>query len=297
MAKKREHFLKLTFIAGTGLFLFIFLNYDRFRQTKIQALKQLKGFYYYDNELEHLFTRRNHAILVFKNCTKNQPDSRRKSPRILCTVFTHKKNFNTKAVAVNATWGYACDTLLFVTSDEYASIESKPNFDYAFLANFKEDYSKLTIKTIKTILYVYAHYQNAYDWMLKADDDTFMIIKNLKKFLKDKCVDEAHTYGLTLGSGNISFNSGGAGYVLNAQTVNAFVHKYYTDRTFCKHELVGSEDLDVGYCLGQMGVLPGNSSDKNGMELFHSHSYEISKHEAKSKNHVIHFSGFLFKLS
>ena len=39
-------------------------------------------------------------------------------PRILCTVFTHKKSFNLKAQYVDKTWGKRCDKTIFMSGNK-----------------------------------------------------------------------------------------------------------------------------------------------------------------------------------
>ena len=46
----------------------------------------------------------------------------------------------------------------------------------------------------QTFKYVYKHY-NDYDFYLKADDDTFVFVDNLRKFLSDKNRTSPVTYG------------------------------------------------------------------------------------------------------
>jgi len=45
-------------------------------------------------------------------------------PRILCTVFTHKKNFNSKAQYVDQTWGKRCDKTIYMSGNEQFPIRS-----------------------------------------------------------------------------------------------------------------------------------------------------------------------------
>ena len=46
--------------------------------------------------------------------------------------------------------------------------------------------------------YIYDNHLNDFDWYLRANDDTFIIMENLKTFLADKCPDSKKMYGKAL---------------------------------------------------------------------------------------------------
>lgn len=61
----------------------------------------------------------------------------------------------------------------------------------------QDSYEKLTDKMFLTFKYLYAQYPD-YDWYLKADDDTFIFVDNLRLFLADKNPSKPVTYGYDL---------------------------------------------------------------------------------------------------
>ena len=60
--------------------------------------------------------------------------------------------------------------------------------------NVTEGYSYLWQKAHAGVLDLYQHHQG-FDWYLKADDDTYIIMENLKLFLSDKDPDDPVYYG------------------------------------------------------------------------------------------------------
>ena len=97
-----------------------------------------------------------------------------KSPRILCLVTTSPSNHKTKAIAVSETWGQRCDTLLFVSSQPEKGL---PIID---VKCEKEDHDHLWCKNRKGIEEAHKRFKDGYDWFLKADDDTYVVVENLR---------------------------------------------------------------------------------------------------------------------
>ena len=81
-----------------------------------------------------------------------------------------------------------------------------------------------------------------FDWFLKADDDTFVIIKNLKALLVDYDTNSPIHFGhhfKALGG----FFSGGAGYVLGREALRRFVVNGINNASICHQEDNGDEDV------------------------------------------------------
>jgi glycoprotein-N-acetylgalactosamine 3-beta-galactosyltransferase len=106
-------------------------------------------------------------------------------------ILTTPQYFDTRARAVNSTWAPRCDKFSFIS--EYSN--DTKGLPIAPLANISSGYGHLTQKTTLAFHYVYEKYLNDFDWFVKADDDTYIFVDNLKSFLKEQNPSEPITFG------------------------------------------------------------------------------------------------------
>lgn len=62
--------------------------------------------------------------------------------------------------------------------------------------------------------------------------------------------------------------SGGSGYALSREALKRFVEDSLPNPEKCQQNNGGDEDLEMGKCLGNVGVIPGSSSDCLGRGRF-----------------------------
>ena len=75
-------------------------------------------------------------------------------------------------------------------------------------------------KTKLAFRHVYQHHFEDYDWFVKADDDTYMIIENLRYLLKDHNSSHPIYFGRKFKPYvKQGWMSGGAGYVLSKEAL------------------------------------------------------------------------------
>ena len=200
-------------------------------------------------------------------------------PTIFCMVLTHKNHFDSRAKLMFETWVNQCDNYKFISafqSDSLYNNNSNSDWSHENEINYKgfnvlqppglnetlNGYNRLTDKLLLTFKYLYNRY-NQYDWYLKADDDTFVFINNLRKFLSDKNSSAPVSYGYDF---NIiiekGYHSGGAGYVLSKEAFNRIGAALNKNYSFCKN--TNFEDVDVAGCLRKLFVYKGKSIDDQG---------------------------------
>ena len=115
--------------------------------------------------------------------SRNKPQ-----PTILCWIMTGPSNHQTKAVHVKHTWGSHCDKLMFMSTEEDKELGS-------IKLDVEEGRQGLWGKTKLAFKYVYENHYDEYDWFMKADDDTFVIIENLKYLLSNYNTTDPLSFG------------------------------------------------------------------------------------------------------
>ncbi|XP_053311756.1 glycoprotein-N-acetylgalactosamine 3-beta-galactosyltransferase 1-like isoform X2 [Spea bombifrons] len=179
--------------------------------------------------------------------------------RVLCWIMTGPVNLQTKAIHLKYSWTRHCNTTLFMSSTD-------SDFPTIGLGT-KEGRDELYWKTIRAFHYIHEHYFDQADWFLKADDDTYVVMENLRFLLSNYTPDQPVYFGKRFKPFvNQGYMSGGAGYVLNRESLKRFVEGFRSG--VCTHTS-SVEDLELGKCMEKMGVTPGDSRDMAKRETFH----------------------------
>ncbi|KAK7082911.1 Transferase activity protein [Halocaridina rubra] len=168
--------------------------------------------------------------------------------RILCWVLTRPETHDKKAKHVKATWGKRCNKLIFMSSKNDSNIG-------AIDIGAGDGRDVLWGKTKLAFKYCYDHYIKEYDWFFKGDDDTYVIMENMRYMLS--AYDPS--YPLYLGSrfkkfSKAGYMSGGGGYVLSREAVKMFVEDALPDSKKCKQSDTGAEDAEMERIIRNCGI-------------------------------------------
>ncbi|XP_076461567.1 glycoprotein-N-acetylgalactosamine 3-beta-galactosyltransferase 1-like isoform X2 [Babylonia areolata] len=181
--------------------------------------------------------------------------------RVLVWVMTGPQNLDKKAVHVRNTWGKRASTLLFMSS------QWNNTFPTIGL-NVPEGRQHLTAKTMQAFRYIYQHHFDDADWFMKADDDTYVIMENLRYLLSAYSSEDPVYFGqIFKAQVDQGYASGGAGYVISKEALRRLATKG-DNATLCTQD-GGAEDAELGRCLMNLGVKLMPSVDSLGRSRFH----------------------------
>ncbi|XP_022219638.2 glycoprotein-N-acetylgalactosamine 3-beta-galactosyltransferase 1-like [Drosophila obscura] len=203
--------------------------------------------------------------------------------RVLCLVLANPLYITSMKAKVRSTWGKRCNKLIFMRS------RMRKNFNGSTFAGVKA-----------SLRSIYRHHFEGYDWFLKADANTYVIMGNLRRFLYRYDPESSLVFGHRQRSDfREGYMHGSAGYVLSRgamRRLNLFAfngsnicdpknHSFSaledSKKSFAAldgrnnsmaledtHLSSSAEDRAMGLCLKHVGVIPGESRDGLNQERF-----------------------------
>ncbi|CAL1526713.1 unnamed protein product, partial [Lymnaea stagnalis] len=175
-------------------------------------------------------------------------------------------NLDTKAIHVKNTWAKRCNVVLFMSS---VHNESFPTIGL----NVTEGRFHLAEKSMQVLLHPF-DVNNARSVILKlgcekADDDTYVIMENLRYFLSAEDSGQPVYFGqrfmphVTQG-----YASGGGGYVLSKEALRRFGQLGVKNTSLCSKYGI-DEDVNMGQCMANLRVSLKSSLDFLNRTRFH----------------------------
>ncbi|XP_059488129.1 glycoprotein-N-acetylgalactosamine 3-beta-galactosyltransferase 1-like isoform X2 [Neocloeon triangulifer] len=161
--------------------------------------------------------------------------------RILCWVMTAKRNHKTKAQSVKRTWGRHCDKLLFFSETEDSDVPTIK------IENVQSERYGLWTKVVGAYKYIHKYHREEYDWVLRADDDTYAIIENVREMLLPYSPNQPGYFGYRfLPHSPKGYFSGGGGVILSKEALDRVVTKAFDNKhNDCPNITFSAGDDDV----------------------------------------------------
>lgn len=214
------------------------------------------------------------------------PSPVRTKDRIFCWVLTHPREHAKRATAINNTWGRECTYLVFVTSQNDPTLPT-------VVADLPgpDTRDALWAKTRWAFMYAYKHYLDKAEWFCKFDDDTLVIMPNLREFLAKYKHTDPHYFGRRLWLGGsddqrMSYYSGGGGYVISKNVLERLGKAVTADPTTYVGPWNAAEDFAFGETMHKIGVDTEDTRDETGAHRFSVLGIGQEKSVVKERNDI-----------
>lgn len=230
---------------------------------------------------------------------------------MLCWVNTYYANHATRLNAIKRTWGRKCDKLLFMSDIEDLTIPT-----VRIVAPPRHDTLWQKHREIVRLL-VREYSQDQFDWIFKCDDDTFLIMENLKTYLNRPDIqmvskagpvllghrmtlqwwemqrlfepfeefDPEHVATVlqvkkeTIDQGGLLYTPGGGGYAMNWAYLKKLEGAF--NEPFCLPNDMVPDDWAISFCMRHFGIIPLDTRDEEKRERFH----QYDPHELYTRLH------------
>ncbi|WKY10568.1 hypothetical protein Q1695_002716 [Nippostrongylus brasiliensis] len=201
-----------------------------------------------------------------------------RSGQLFCWVQTSKMYHDTRALAINETWLSRCDHGQLFTGDFFPSNDIPYS---TVFAGIPDSYYNLFFKSRYAFFYIYHYISKDFDWYMKADDDTYVIVEHLKEYLSKLDPNKPYYLGYTLKPYlKNGYNAGGAGYVLSKAALKIFNEFLYSNETLCPDDIY--EDVGIGRCLANVGIYPHDTRNSRGQNRFNTYTPNDVFHATKN---------------
>ncbi|VDM17564.1 unnamed protein product [Hydatigera taeniaeformis] len=163
-----------------------------------------------------------------------------KRVRVFAAILTTPPAKMVKAIHVKMTWARRFNGYVFVSSEDDIYLPSIKAID-------EESRTLLWAKIRQAMVHIYTNSLNDYDFFLKADDDTYVIVENLRFFLSNRDPNVPTLMGRRFNYSKGSFfPSGGSGYVLSRAALKMIVEGILNGTSACaKSEAPEDVQLDI----------------------------------------------------
>ncbi|CAL8068828.1 unnamed protein product [Calicophoron daubneyi] len=157
----------------------------------------------------------------------------------------------------------------------------RPGFGASGSGVENEGRNSLWDKTKFGIREAVKHFDGKFDYFFKADDDTYVIMENLRKLLMDQDPNEPFVMGKRFKPfAKQGYLSGGAGYVISRAGLQRIAEGLNTNSKCGTDHHTWAEDVVLGACAEATGVKTLDSLDEFGRERFHPFDCAFMLNEA-----------------
>jgi hypothetical protein len=194
-------------------------------------------------------------LLNHDNDISIDPENIPKSFQIFCFVLSENNHHLTSSRAIIYSWGKRCDRFYFITRQQNTSVDLMTLERFEKTVNITS--TTITQHTLNVLRYLESELLfSSYQWFLRATDDSFVIIPNLRRLiirLQTEVSDSPIAYvgDVERMHEKYSIRTSGSVMLFNRKTLSRFVSSYIEKRR-CSLSMIYDHELVA--CMKQIGV-------------------------------------------
>uniref|UniRef100_A0A914WXG3 N-acetylgalactosaminide beta-1,3-galactosyltransferase n=1 Tax=Plectus sambesii TaxID=2011161 RepID=A0A914WXG3_9BILA len=182
---------------------------------------------------------------------------------ILCLVLARQNGTDLQQAIID-TWGSGCAHLIFLFANnsltESQLIERQPNI-YSLFLPVEEHFDNTWMKIRAAMHYIHTKWSKKFDWLLRIDDDAFVIFENLRTLITALHPNQPIMFGSHYPILYGGYIGTGPGILVSRGAFNNLM-KVFDNSAVCKTTLrTHNDDVQLGACLRGAKVPFGKSSD------------------------------------
>ncbi|XP_065346935.1 glycoprotein-N-acetylgalactosamine 3-beta-galactosyltransferase 1-like [Cloeon dipterum] len=174
--------------------------------------------------------------------------------RILCIVITVPKNHKDRAEHVRETWGRHCNNIHFISTKYDAAL---PTTNVKIAEGKNLEWAKME----GAFNYLHETRLKDFDWVVKTDHESFIVVENLRTMLTSYSPDDPIYFELSYGVNDNTTGSNTASYVLSRESVIRLVIEGYNGS---KHADCSGKDIktQLGSCFKALKLKQESTRDE-----------------------------------
>ena len=179
-------------------------------------------------------------------------------PKLEFVSFADVPQMASSAQAIAETWATHCRTLLMFSNMHFHQVPGVIQLQSSDMNSWQA--------MLEILEYIHnKRVATNHDWILFAEEDTYVIMENLNYFLSIYNASVPCYFGHAYRGWGFSFNDDGPGYVLSRAALRKLQN--FISKGHCRWQKSDSA-MVLGQCLSDVGIEPQDTRDNQGRARF-----------------------------
>jgi len=189
--------------------------------------------------------------------TTNLAEYLHREVRVLCFMMTHDDALKRQADIIMDTWAKRCNKFIFFSTIADPTL---PNIKDVVILKETTSWTQLQ----EAMNYVYRKHSDDFDWILKANDNSYVVMENLRHLLYQYDTD----WPLIIGQRFLAEDYMNGVFALSRRATIRLIADAFPNKEFCGSEYWHNGDIAIAQCCQRLNILKVDGIDNTGRGQF-----------------------------